>query len=230
MKKGKIKKSAKVLIILGAAVLALIAVFVIINLVVIDSSAKYVYNINDINSLPKVDCILVPGALVYDNDSLSAVLQDRVDYAIKVYKAGKADRLLFSGDHGRKDYDEVNAMMNYAVSKGVPKEAIFLDHAGFSTYESMYRARDIFQVKSVIIASQKFHISRCIYIARCLGLEAYGINSTARIYRNELSDNSRESLARIKDFFSVNIFHPKPTYLGDAIPIFGDSSLTHDKG
>lgn len=228
--KRKIKTAFKVIIFAGAIIIAAIAAFVIINLAVVGTAAKYVYSIDDINSLPKVDCVLVPGALVYDNDSLSAVLQDRVDYAIKIYEAGKADRLLFSGDHGRKDYDEVNAMMDYAVSKGVPKKDIFLDHAGFSTYESMYRARDVFMVKSLIVVSQEFHISRCVYIARGLGLDAYGVNSTARKYGNELSDNTRESLARVKDFFSVNIFHPKPTYLGDAIPIFGDSSLTHDKG
>lgn len=231
MKEHKKKRtSLKVKLILAAIALAAVAAFVTINLIVIQGASKYVYSIDDLSSLPEVDCVLVPGALVYSNNSLSAILQDRVDYAISIYKAGKAGRLLFSGDHGETDYDEVNAMMDYAISKGVPEKDIFLDHAGFSTYESMYRARDVFCVKSVIIVSQEFHISRCVYIARSLGLEAYGVKSSPRIYGNELSDNVRETLARFKDFFSVNVFHPKPKYLGDAIPIFGDSSLTHDKG
>jgi SanA protein len=230
MKEHTKKRTAlKVIIILAIITAAVAAAFFIINSVVINGASKYIYSIDDIDSLPDVDCVLVPGALVYTDKTLSAILQDRVDYAINIYKAGKAEKLLFSGDHGQADYDEVNAMMDYAVSQGVPEENIFLDHAGFSTYESMYRARDVFLVKSVIIVTQQFHISRSVYIARGIGLDAYGVCSNPRIYGNELSDNIRESFARVKDFFNVNIFLPRPTYLGDAIPIFGDSGLTHDK-
>lgn len=229
-KRIKKKTVIKLAIISGAIVLVFIASFFIINAAVIGDASQYVYSIDDVNKLEKADCVLVLGALVYDNENLSLILKDRVDYAIKIYEAGKADRLLFSGDHGQKDYDEVNAMMDYAISKGVPKDVIFLDHAGFSTYESMYRARDVFCVKSAIIVTQRFHISRAVYIARALGLDAVGVNSDPRAYSNATSDAIRESLARVKDFFSVNIFLPKPKYLGDAIPIFGDSGATHDKG
>ncbi|MGE5495171.1 MAG: vancomycin high temperature exclusion protein [Burkholderiales bacterium] len=110
----------------------------------------------------------------------------------------------------------------------MPKEDIFLDHAGFSTYESIYRARDVFCVKSCIIVTQKFHVSRAVYIARALGLDAVGVNSDPRAYSNATRDALRESLARVKGFFSV-ILLPEPKYLGEAIPIFGDSGLTHDK-
>lgn len=228
--KTKKKKTIMIVsIIFSALIVVAASAFFILNSVVVNEAAKYVYSIDDISSLPEADCVIVPGALVYGDESLSAVLQDRVDYAIKIYEAGKADRLLFSSDHGETDYDEVNSMMDYAVSRGVPESDIFLDHAGFSTYETMYRARDVFLVKSAIIVTQQFHVSRSVYIARALGLNAYGVNSNPRQYGNETRDNIRESLARIKDYLSVNIFRPKPEYLGDAIPIFGDSSLTHDK-
>lgn len=227
---AKKKRLIKKLILLaGIGIAFVLAVLSIINAVVIGATDKFVHSIDELDDLEKADCVLVLGSLVYSDDRLSHVLQDRVDYAIKIYKAGKADKLLFTGDHGQTEYDEVNAMMNYAVKKGVPKEDIFLDHAGFSTYESMVRARDVFCVSDVIIVTQKFHISRALYIANKLGLNATGVNSNPRRYLNAAKDAMRESLARVKDFFYVNIFRPEPKYLGETIPIFGDSSLTHDK-
>lgn len=225
----KKKKIVKLIIIFSSVLALFAAAFFIINAAVIGAAEPYVFGIEDMDSIEKADCVIVPGALVYGNERLSLVLRDRVDCAISLYNAGKAERLLFSGDHGQTDYDEVNAMMDYAIKKGVPKEDIFLDHAGFSTYESMYRARDVFRVKSCIIVTQNFHVSRAVYIARALGLDATGVNSDPRVYSNATRDAIRESLARVKDFFSV-IFLPEPKYLGDAIPIFGDSGLTHDKG
>ena len=230
MKKAN-RKKLKATLLISACVLAAVVIFiVVINAVVISSAAPYVHSIDNTDELSTADCILVPGALVYGNDELSQVLQDRVDCAIKLYQAGKANKLLFSGDHGRTDYDEVNAMKDYAVSKGVPNEDIFLDHAGFSTYESLYRARDVFRVSSVIIVTQEFHISRALYIARQLGLDAEGVNSNPRLYGNETKDALRECLARVKDFFCVNVFLPQPKYLGEAIPISGSGLATHDKG
>lgn len=204
------------------------AAFLIINAVVLNAAAPYIIADDDISE--PADCILVLGALVYNETHLSPILKDRVETAVRLFEAGMADRLLLSGDHGQKDYDEVNAMMEYAVSRGVPRENIFLDHAGFSTYESVYRARDVFCVESVIIVTQQFHLSRAVYIARGLGLEAYGVSADLRRYRDEQKNNMRESFARIKDFFYVNLFLPEPTYLGDVIPIYGESRLTHDKG
>lgn len=226
MKKKHLRKS---LIFVMALFLIAAIVFVVINAVVVGSVGSAVYDISDVDNIEPAQCVLVLGAKVYSNESLSPVLLDRVNYAIAIYKAGKADKILFSGDHGQTQYDEVNAMMTYAISKGVPKEDIFLDHAGFSTYESLYRARDVFCVTDVIIVTQKFHISRAVYIARSLGLNASGVNSDPRRYMNANYDAFRESLARVKDFFFVNVTKPNPTYLGDKIPIDGDSVLTHDK-
>ena len=204
-------------------------IFVAFNSIVVFCSANKIYSIENIDELETAQCVLVPGSRVFSDERLSAVLQDRVDYAIEIYKAGKAERLLFSGDHGKTEYDEVNAMLNYAVSKGVPQEDIFLDHAGFSTYESLYRARDVFCVSDVIIVTQKFHIYRAVFIAQQLGLETQGVNSDPRRYLYADYDSLRESFARVKDLIYVNILKPEPKYLGDEIPITGNSSLTHDK-
>ena len=226
MKRPVFRIGFKILLILFSVVSI---TYIAANGLIIGRSMEHVYDISESNELEKAQCVLVLGAHVYSEERLSAVLQDRVDYAIELYEQGKADKLLFSGDHGRTEYDEVNAMLNYAVSKGVPQEDIFLDHAGFSTYESMYRARDVFCVTDVIVVTQSFHIFRAVYIARKLGLNAVGVFSDPRNYLYDDYNDLRESLARVKDFFYVNLLRPEPAYLGEQIPITGDSELTHDK-
>ena len=158
----------------------------------------------------------------------AAWLQDRLNVGISLYQAGAAPKLLMSGDHGRVEYDEVNTMKLWAMNRGIPAEDVFMDHAGFSTYESMYRARDVFQAQRIIIVTQEFHLSRAVYVARALGLDAYGAASSERVYGTEKADNSREFLARVKDFFTA-ILKPDPTYLGDPIPVSGNGNLTNDK-
>lgn len=172
------------------------------------------------------DAILVLGARVWDNGSPSGVLEDRLDTGISAYQAGVSDRLLMSGDHGQDDYDEVNAMKDYAIEQGIPSENIFMDHAGFSTYESVYRARDIFQVKTVLIVTQEYHLYRALYIARALGLNAYGVAADRSVYSGIVGFEAREILARVKDFF-YTLIQPLPTYLGDVIPITGDGNVTN---
>ncbi|MEN6595052.1 MAG: ElyC/SanA/YdcF family protein [Clostridiaceae bacterium] len=174
-----------------------------------------------------VDCVLVLGALVRENGNPSGILEDRLITGIAAYKSGASDRLLMSGDHGRDDYDEVNAMKTYAIEQGIPSENIFMDHAGFSTYESLYRARDIFQVKTVLIVTQEYHLYRALYIANQMGLEAYGLAADLNTYSGMPMFVAREILARNKDFF-YTLFMPEPTYLGEQIPIWGDGNLTND--
>ncbi|MGN0666370.1 MAG: vancomycin high temperature exclusion protein [Huintestinicola sp.] len=173
------------------------------------------------------DCIIVLGCRVNDTTP-SPMLKDRLKRGIELYNLGAAPKLLMSGDHGKKDYDEVNAMKQYAIDCGVPSEDIFMDHAGFSTYETMYRARDVFKAEKVIIITQSYHLYRCIYIAEKLGLEAYGVESDLQTYIRQPVYDAREILARDKDFVKV-IFKPEPTYLGDVIPISGNGDLTNDK-
>ena len=132
-----------------------------------------------------------------------------------------------SGDHGRAEYDEVNTMKNYAIEKGVKSEDIFMDHAGFSTYESIYRAKEIFKAKKVVIVTQKYHLYRALYIAKQLDLEAYGVGADPRQYVGATYREIREILARDKDFIKC-IFKPTPTYLGETIPVSGNGDATND--
>lgn len=174
----------------------------------------------------RADCILVLGAGVRRGRP-SPMLEDRLRQGIALYEGGSSDRLLMSGDHGQKDYDEVNAMKAYAIERGVASRDVFMDHAGFSTYESMYRARDIFRANKVLIVTQRYHLYRSLYIAKALGLEAYGVASDPRPYQGQAYREVREVLARVKDFFTV-IFQPLPTYLGEPIPLSGHGDLTND--
>ena len=140
---------------------------------------------------------------------------------------GAAPKIIMSGDHGRKNYNEVGTMKQYAVEAGVPSSDVFMDHAGFSTYETVYRAKEIFGAKRVIIVTQKYHLYRALYIAKSLGLDAVGVDSDLETYRGQLKRDVREVLARCKDF-ATSIIKPKPTYLGEAVPVSGDGDITND--
>ena len=200
-----------------------------INAYMVNSTKDKILTAEESAELSDVDCILVLGAGV-NGTTLSHMLEDRVKTGIQLYELGSAPKILMSGDHGQDDYDEVNAMKSYAKEKGVPSEDIFMDHAGFSTYESMYRARDIFGCKKIIIISQEYHLHRAIYVAEYLGLEAYGVDSQLRPYAvdTNIYNTIREFLARNKEFIYVRL-NPEPTYLGEAIPISGNGDITNDK-
>ena len=172
------------------------------------------------------DCVLVLGCGVW-GDTPSHMLEDRLLEGISLCQIGASKKLLMSGDHGRKGYDEVNVMKKFAVDRGIPSEDVFMDHAGFSTYESMYRAKEIFKAEKILIVTQDYHLYRAIYDARALGLEAYGVASNPRSYGGQLYRDIREILARNKDFI-YSIIKPEPTYLGEAIPVQGNGNLTND--
>ncbi len=177
------------------------------------------YWINNIDNIDKRYVVLVLGARVYKDGKLSTILRDRVDLGIELYKKAVVSKLLFSGAHHKVDYDEVNAMKNYALSKGVLDRDIFLDHAGLRTYDSLYRAKAIFGLGSFYVITQKFHLDRAIYIARHLGLNVYGIPADKRIYDAHYLNKAREFLARIKAYFELHIFNHKPKHLGPKIDI-----------
>lgn len=178
--------------------------------------------------LADVDCILVLGCQVKRDGTPSDMLHDRLRRGVELYRLEAAPKLLMSGDHGRAEYDEVDSMKRFAVDSGIPSEHVFMDHAGFSTYESIYRAKEIFQAERILIVTQQYHLYRAIYIAEMLGLEAYGVSSDYRSYSGQAAYDFREILARVKDF-GTSLFKPAPTYLGDAIPISGDGNLTNDE-
>lgn len=184
-------------------------------------------HLTELAELTSADCVIVPGALVRDN-SPSPMLQDRLDLALLVYETGKTDRILVSGDHGRPDYDEVNVMRQYLLDQGVPPEHIFMDHAGFDTYATLYRARDVFLVKKAIVVTQDFHLRRALYIGEALGLDLQGVASDPRIYPRATYYRFREYAARLKAFAECHILKAQPAYLGETIPITGSGLATLD--
>lgn len=175
---------------------------------------------------PKCDAIMVLGALVYQNGTPSPVLEDRLLYALELYQAGKAEKIIVSGDHGQTNYDEVNVMKAYLMEKGVPRTDIFMDHAGFDTFDSMVRAKQIFQVKSLLVSTQEFHMSRALYIARRIGIDAYGYPSPDKDIYSMQKLNFRENLASIKAVLDTDILRREPKFGGEAIPIWKDGALT----
>lgn len=236
----KNKNSRKIIILLGMILISILALpFVINEYMIKTTEPAIVGEINEDKGVSfmkeeqskfkelKADCILVLGAGLKSDGTPSYMLADRLDTGVALYWAGAAPKLLLSGDHGKKYYDEVNSMKKYVLNCGVPEEDIFLDFAGFSTYDSMYRAKAIFQVNTVIVVTQKYHQHRALYLAKKLGYEAYGVCSDQRIYAGQEVRDSREFLARNKDFFKL-LIKPEPTYLGNAIPISGNGLESWD--
>lgn len=206
----------------GLAALALVSLFGCGRYV---SAIAAPYIVRERENAPACDAVLVLGARVYDDGRPSPSLADRLDIAIELYRSGKAPKIIASGDHGSPEYDEVAGMLAYLLKHDIPRADIFLDHAGFNTYDSVYRARDIFCVNSVLIATQDFHIDRAVYMARRLGLDAWGVPSPDRV-TSRTYNRLRESLARVKAVLETDLLHRKPRYLGDAIPIWGDGTVT----
>lgn len=171
-------------------------------------------------------CILVLGCAVWADNEPSPMLKDRLDTAITLYKNGIAPKLLLSGDNSIAEYSEPDCMLQYTLAQGVPPEDIFLDFAGFSTYESVYRAHAVFMADRMIVVTQKYHLFRALKACEALGIEAKGVASNQQKYAGRYYREAREVLARDKDFFKGKI-KAKPTYLGDEIPVDGDGTVTH---
>ncbi len=197
-----------------------------INLLVKKTTSNQILQEENLSQIQEVDAILVLGAGIW-GISPSPMLEDRILTAIELYEKGISSKIIMSGDHTKKDYDEVNVMKNYAIKKGIASNAIFMDHAGISSYDSIYRAKEIFGVKKIIIVTQKYHLYRALFIAKKLGIEAYGVSANLREYTNQSKREIREILARNKDFLK-SIFKPQSTYLGDSIPINGSGDITND--
>lgn len=208
------------------AFLAVAAVFVLLMMIngVKKSTEPMIYGAEDV---PRKEAALVLGAGVSENGKLSDMFRDRIDTAVGLYMTGKVDKVLVSGDHGRKEYDEVNAAKDYLLLQGVPGEDIFLDHAGFDTYDSVYRARDVFEAKSMIVVTQGYHLPRALYIADKLGVEAVGVGADLHPYGGQYPRDLRENFAVVKAYLDV-VLQSKPKYLGAKIPLTGDGSASWD--
>ena len=172
------------------------------------------------------DCILVLGAGIIDAETPSPMLKDRLDTGILLYRNGVAPKILLTGDNGTEEHNEIHVMLNYVKNEGVPEKDIFCDHAGFSTYDSMYRAKSIFEVESCIVVTQTYHEYRALYIAEKLGLTARGIAADQERYGGQPVRELREVLARIKDFGKC-ITKPASLLGGEAIPISGSGMISH---
>lgn len=194
------------LLLLLCAVLCLTALLTV-SIAMVDTTAERVLTPDALAAdlgAGKYDCILVLGAGVRDDGSPSDMLRDRVTVACDLYKlAGEAGvPLLMSGDH-TGDYNEVGVMKSLAADMGVPTADIFLDHEGYSTYESLYRAKAVFGAKKIVIVTQEYHLHRALHIARELGIEAVGVSADLRPYRGQTRYGAREVLARFKDLFAA---------------------------
>ena len=219
---------------IGIIITTIIIIFTIIllaiillNAYVINSTRKKILTQSEIqkkSETEKYDCAIVFGAGVYGTTP-SDMLKDRLNTCIELYNAKVINKIIMSGDHGKKYYDEV--MKNYAISKGIPSEDIFMDHAGFSTYETMYRAKEVFNVRKAILVTQEYHLYRALYIGKQLGIESCGVSATKHRYVGDLNREVREILARNKDIFQC-IFKVKAKYLGEKISLDQNGNITND--
>ena len=208
-----------------AVALAIVAVFAVTNVVTIVGSKGSIVSADEA-SISSADAIVVLGASVFADGTPSGLLQDRLDDGIALYFAGVAPKLIMSGDNGTESYNEVRVMKQYAIAQGVPSEDIFCDHAGFSTYESMYRAKYVFGCQRIVVATQTYHLYRALWSAKSLGMQATGVPSDYHEYQKQLQYDIREVPARTKDFFKA-LFRMPSTYVGDAISLDQDGDVTN---
>ena len=217
-----LKKAIKIIFIIGVAFALIIT---LINSYIMIVGGKGFEELDEISG--SYDCAIVLGAKVGPDGTVSYMLRDRLDYAYDLYEKGVVPKILVSGDHGETDYDEVNSMRQYLLDKGAAIEDIFMDHAGFDTYATMYRAKEIFQVEGAVICTQKYHLYRAVYIAKRMGLDAKGVASDVYVSSKLPYFRAREWAARLKAFWEVEISKPTPI-LGEEIPISGDGTITED--
>jgi SanA protein len=213
----KRKLLATACMLLGAG----LVIGIILNIYVYAIGSRYI--VSSAAKLPHEPVAIILGAAVSPSGVPSSVLEDRIVAAVALYKEGKVDKILMSGANPTITNNEVDPVRTILIEDGVPTQDIFLDHAGFNTYSSMYRAKVVFEISSAIIVSQEFHLPRAVYIARSLGIDAYGFPADRGTYA--LRNYAREMLARPYAF--INLFiHRVPKYLGSTIPITGDGSAT----
>ena len=167
------------------------------------------------------ECAIVLGAGITNSETPSPMLKERLDASILLYREGLVKKLLLTGDNGQAHHNEIHVMLKYCIDAGIPGKSIFCDHAGFSTYDSMYRAYNIFEVKRAIVVTQSYHIYRALYLAKKRGIKVLGVASDQRRHVGQEARDVREFLARVKDFFK-QIKNSPSTFGGEKIPISGD--------
>ena len=197
------------------------------NLIVIGSTQSSIKAEAQAASQPS-DAILVLGASVYADGTPSGILQDRLNKAAELYQLGAAPCIIVSGDGRQTSYNEPAAMKAYLIGLGIPSEDIFCDRAGYSTYDSTYRARYIFGCNSLVVVTQAYHLTRAVYSARGLGIDAIGVASDNGTYENQLQYDVREIGARVKDFL-YTLIHKQSAILGDTVSLSQSGDVTNDQ-
>jgi SanA protein len=186
--------------------------------VFLSTGSKATANVNDV---PHAQAAIVPGALVAPDGAMSPMLRARVNRAALLYKSGKVDRILVSGDHHGWGYDEPDTMRKALVAEGVPGRVIFEDHAGFDTWATMVRARQIFDVESAVVVTQGFHMPRALFDANGAGLHATGFTADTQGWGAQgTKSDIREIFSRVKAVYDTTV--KSPVMAGPKIPITGD--------
>lgn len=218
------KELRKVLRIIFYPIILVIVLFFLLNVIIILSYKHLMYN--TVDEVPEKQTALILGAEVYANKKLSEVFKDRCDIAINLYKHGKVKKVLISGDHTSKYYDEVSAAKKYLLENGVKEEDLFTDYAGIDTYDSITRSKLIFKVESMVIVTQSFHLSRALFISSNKNIDAVGFASDIT-YDTTMYDSFRENFARIKAIIDI-LLNSKPRFEGEETPILGVSTKSWD--
>ena len=195
----------KLLCFIAALCLLLGASFIIISESVAASQRERIFAVNETPKVDKADYIVVFGAQVKADGTLSDMLNDRVETGVRLYFDGVADKILMSGDSEELSYDEVSAMKAHAIALGVPEDDIVCDGYGLSTFESIWRAKEIYSSKTLVLVTQEYHLYRALYICERLGVEAVGVSADIRTYRNQIVRDVREIFARVKDFYVLQL-------------------------
>ncbi len=195
-------------------------VFVVLflpKLIVVVYTSIYTFTVGNV---PADRVAIVFGAGLRYDGTPTAILQDRVQTAVQLYEKGKVSKILMSGDNSFVDYNEPEAMRQYALSLGVPDEDIVLDYAGRRTYDTCYRASAIFQVQSAILVTQSFHLPRALFLCNSFGVKSNGVAANNIYFRkiSRLIWNARELFATTQAVWDVYVAKPLPI-LGEPEPI-----------
>lgn len=186
-------------------------------------NAKARASIEELDAAPVA---IVLGAGVRRDGTPSHALEDRLAQAVELHRTGKVRKLLLSGDRRERRYDETSSMKRWVLEHGVPPDDVFCDHAGFSTYDTMARAKQVFGITRAIVVTQRFHLGRALYTAEVLGIEAQGAPCDRRTYRKSAWFELRELGSRAKAFAQAELLHSPPRVLGPPISLEGDGRAT----
>ena len=218
------KQYSKKLIRIVLTTLALVLVgTILISGIMVYSGRKHIISAGE----AKNACIIVLGCSVNPDRSPSSMLKDRLDRTIEVYQNSGA-KIIVSGDHLSDDYNEVAAMKDYLIAAGIPSEDIYEDHAGYSTYDSVYRARKVFDVEEVTIVTQEYHLYRAMYIAEAIGIKTEGVVAEGDNYRGQIFRDVREVFARDKDFLWC-MFWPRGAEADIRVSLSYSGDTTNEK-